>query len=140
MYKKKAFISFDYTNDHKYKYLLNAFSANPKLDFAFDDKSSIEINSYNISVIKANLTKKIEDSTYVIVIVGAEANKLHKDHIAIGYRNWQNFEIAKAKEYHKQLIAIKINQSYESPEELLNSGAKWAYSFTVDGINKALNG
>jgi hypothetical protein len=140
MYKKKTFVSFDYTNNHQYKYLLNAFSANPNFDFTFDDKSSIEINSNNISVIKANLTKKIEDSTYVIVIVGAEANKLHKGHVAIGYRNWQNFEIAKAKQFHKQLVAIKIKQEYESPEELLNSGARWAYSFSVEGINKALNG
>ena len=43
-------------------------------------------------------------TTHVIVIVGKEANKLHKDRELIGYRNWQNFEIAKAKELGKNLL------------------------------------
>jgi hypothetical protein len=138
MYKSKIFVSFDYENDRNYKFMLNALSANPKFDFAFKDKSSAEINSSYIPTVKAALARKINEATYTLVIVGAEANKLHKDHIQIGYRNWQNFEIAKSKEYGNKLIGVKINSLYQSPEELLNSGASWARSFSVESIVNAI--
>lgn len=138
MYKPKIFVSFDYENDRKYKYLLDAFSSNPNLDFSFDDRSSSEINSYNIPTIKSALSRKINEADYTLVIVGQEANKRHRDSSLIGYKNWQNFEIAKSKELHKKLIAIKIDKSFEAPEELYGSGAAWAYSFTIQGILNAL--
>lgn len=138
MYKQSVFVSFDYENDRHYKYLLNALSGNSKFDFSFDDKSSKEINSWNIPTIKSVLSRKINEATYTLVIIGAEANKRHKDHALIGYCNWQNFEIAKSKDYYNKLVAVKINSSYESPEELLNSGASWAYSYNVESITKAL--
>lgn len=84
------------------------------------------------------MTRKINEADYTIVIVGKEANKRHKDSQLIGYKNWQNFEIAKSKENGNKLIAIKINSLYESPEELLNSGASWAYSFSEEAIMKAV--
>ena len=56
----------------------------------------------------------------------------------IGYKNWQNFEIAKSKENGNKIIAIKIDKSFESPEELLESGASWAYSFEIEAIMKAV--
>jgi hypothetical protein len=138
MSKPKIFVSFDFDEDRQYRYLLNAFSSNPHFDFTFDDKSSGFINSSNIPTIKAALTRKINEAHYTLVIIGKEANKIHKDHVAIGYRNWQNYEIAKSKEVFNQLIAIKIDQSYASPDEILCSNAKWAYSFTIEGIQKAL--
>lgn len=140
MYKKKVFISFDFENDRNYKYTLNMWNKNSDIDFSFNDYSSSEINSWNIPTVKSVLSRKIHDATYTAVIIGSEANKLHKDHVAIEYRNWQNFEIAKSKEYGNKLIAIQINSSYEYPEELLNSGAIRVYSFTLDSIQRALNG
>lgn len=140
MYKPKVFVSFDFENDRSYKYLLEAWNKSEKYDFEFDDKSSREINSWNISVIKAALTKKIKEADYTIVIVGREANRLHKDHSLIGYRNWQNFEIAKSKENNNKLVAVKLDKEYESPEELLNSNANWAYSYTLENIVNALEG
>ena len=140
MYKPKVFVSFDFENDRNYKYLLEAWNKSEKYDFEFDDKSSREINSWNISVIKAALTKKIKEADYTIVIVGREANRLHKDHLLIGYRNWQNFEIAKSKENNNKLVAVKLDKEYESPEELLNSNANWAYSYTLENIVNALEG
>lgn len=79
-------------------YLLKAWDANSNFEFSFSDYTSREIQSDSIPVVKANLTKKIKEATYTLVIVGEDANKLHKDHKEIGYRNWQNFEIAKSKE------------------------------------------
>lgn len=138
MYRPKVFVSFDFENDRNYKYLLEAWSKSEKYDFEFDDKSSREISSWNIGTIKAVLTKKIKESDYTIVIVGKEANKIHKDYSLIGYKNWQNFEIAKSKENNNKLVAVKLDKEYESPEELLNSNASWAYSYSLDNIVKAL--
>ena len=137
--KKKVFVSFDYTNDKHYKFLLDAWDKNKNMDFEFNDCSSDEINSDDISVIKAGLTRRINQTTYTLVIIGKEANKRHKDADEIGYRNWINFEVAKSKENNNKLVGIKIDKSYESPEELLNSGCKWAMSFSQDSIIKALN-
>lgn len=138
MAKKKVFVSFDYDNDKSYKYLLQAWNANPYFDFCFSDLSCTEIKSDDISRVKAGLTAKINQATYTLVIIGKEANKRHKDSIQIGYKNWQNFEIAKSKDNKNKLIGVKISSLYESPEELLGCGTKWANSFTQESILKAL--
>ena len=97
MAKKRVFISFEYTNDKSYKYLLDAWDSNKNLDFVFEDCSADEIMSDNIPTIKAGLTRRINQSDYTLVIVGKEANKIHPDSKEIGYRNWINFEIAQSK-------------------------------------------
>lgn len=139
MAKKKVFVSFDYENDRHYKRLLEAWSRNSEFEFSFDDRSSGEINSNIVSVVRAALTRKINEATYTFVIIGKEANKQHKDYKEIGFKNWQNFEIHKSKVNGNKLLAIKIDQSYESLDEILGSGAQWAYSFTEHAIMTALN-
>ncbi|WP_147533377.1 TIR domain-containing protein [Bacillus marasmi] len=138
MAKKKVFVSFDYENDKHYKFLMQAWDANPDFEFVFSDHSSGEINSNNISVVKAGLTRKINNATHTFVIVGKKANKQHKDYKLIGFKNWINFEVNKSKANNNKLLAIKLNKSYESPEELLGAGASWAMSFTQDSILAAL--
>jgi len=137
--KKKVFVSFDYENDRYYKYLLQAWDANPDFDFEFYDMSSGEIKTDDISRVKAALSAKIAQADYTLVIIGKEANKQHKDSYYIGYRNWQNYEIARSKAYGNRLVAVKLDYQYGSPEELLGSGASWAYSFNRDSILRALN-
>ena len=44
--KRKIFVSLDFENDRNYKYLLEAWDGNS--EFEFDDKSTREINSWNI--------------------------------------------------------------------------------------------
>ena len=139
MAKKKVFISFDYENDKRYKFLLQAWDKNSDFEFVFSDYSSQEIQTNSVAVVKQVLSRKINLATYTLVIVGAEGNKLHKDHKEIGYKNWQNYEIAKSKEHRNRLIGVKIDRSNNSPEELLNSGASWAMSFTQEAIIKALD-
>ena len=136
---KKVFVSFDYENDKHYKFLLEAWNKNDQFDFTFADHSSQEIDSDEIARIKAALTRKINTADVTFVIVGKEANKKHSDSEEIGYRNWINFEIAKSIEVKNSLVAVKIDSNYESPEELLGSGASWAMSFTEDNIISALN-
>lgn len=137
--KPPVFVSFDYDNDKHYKFLLEAWDANPNFDFYFSDLSSKEINSSSVSVVKQTLSRKINEANYTVVLVGKEANKQHKDYKEIGYKNWLNYEIAKSKEHKNKLVAVKLDKANESPEQLLNSGASWAISFTQDAIIKALN-
>ncbi len=137
--RKKIFVSFDYENDRHYKFLLNAWSEHSNFDFVFRDYSSQEIDSDNIGRVKAGLALKIKMADYTLVLVGKEANKLHKDHKLIGHRNWINFEVAKSKESGNKLIAVKLDPYYESPEELLGANATWAMKFEEDSILKALH-
>jgi hypothetical protein len=139
MAKKKIFVSFDYENDKAYKFLLQAWDANPDFDFFFSDYSSQEIQTNSVAVVKNVLSRKINEATYTLVIIGAEANKQHKDHVAIGYTNWQNYEIAKSKDHGNKLVGIKIKSTNVSPDEILGSEASWAMSFTQEAIINALN-
>jgi hypothetical protein len=136
--KPKMFISFDYENDKRYKFLLNALSINTRFDLSFSDRSSGEIQSDIISVVKSCLSKRINTATHTLVIIGKDANGLHRDSKEIGYRNWINFEVAKSKESGNKIIAVKINRSYDSPEEILGAGVSWVNSFSVDSIVEAM--
>ncbi len=136
---KKVFVSFDYDNDKHYKFLMGAWNKNSNFDFVFDDHSSSEIQSWDIPIVKAGLTRKINTADYTLVIIGKEANKRHKDHIAIGSKNWINFEIKQSKLSGNKLVAIKLDYTNESPDEITGSGASWAYSFLEAPIIKALN-
>lgn len=139
MAKKKVVVCFDFENDKNYKRTLSMWDANSNFDFSFNDLTPNEIQSNDIPTIKSVLTRKINQATYTLVIVGKYANSQHPDYKEIGYKNWQNFEIAKSKENSNKLVAVKIDKSYTSPDELLNSGASWAMSFTQDAIIKALD-
>jgi hypothetical protein len=139
MAKKKVFVSFDFDDDKNYRNLLKAWDANPEFDFYMSDLTPSEINTWEISRIKAGLTTSIRNATYTLVIIGKNANKKHPKSTEIGYKNWINFEIAKSKENKNKLVGIKIEKEYESPDELMNSGASWAMSFTKEAILKALD-
>lgn len=130
MAKRKVFVSFDYNNDKHYKLLLQAWDANSNFDFNFNDQSvTVPINSEKASVIKAGISKKMGNATYCLVIVGKKSHK----------SEWIEWEINKAKELKLKLIGVKTEKSNTSPTALLNSGAKWAMSFTQEAILKALS-
>jgi hypothetical protein len=135
----KVFVSFDYTDDKHYRYLLQAWHENPKFQFVFDDTTSDEINSVNVGRIKAALTLKIKESTHILVIVGKNANTPHRNRGLIGYKNWINFEINQAKNLGKRIAVVKLDRTYESPDELTGARVSWALSFTEENIIKALN-
>lgn len=134
----KIFVSFDFEHDRQYKYTLNMWNGNPNFQFTCDDRSPSEIQSDNVDVVKQVLSRKINEASVVIVIVGKYANSLHPDRRFIGYRNWQNYEIAKAKELRKRLIAVQLDPYFEYPEELRYANATRAYSFTFDAIVRAI--
>lgn len=135
----KIFVSFDFDNDRHYKYMLNAWAANSDIDFSFNDGSTQEIQSWNISRIKAAITAKINQSDAILVLIGEHSDSFHKDRNLIGYRNWQYFEIAQAKAAGKKIIAVKLDKGNSSPGLLYGSGASWAMSFTLDSIKNAIH-
>lgn len=138
MAKKKVIVSFDYEVDGHYRSLLSAWSAHPSFEFEFHDLTPKEIQSDDVSRIKAVLTQKIKAAHYTLVIVGKEANKKHAKSKEIGHKNYMNFEIYQSKAYGNKLVAVKIDKSYDAPDELYNAGATWAYGFTQDAILKAI--
>ena len=138
MAKPKIFVSFDFENDRHYKYTLNMWNKNSNFEFTCNDPSPREIQSTHISTVTVVLSRKINEATHILVIAGKEATKLHTASRLIGYRNWQNFEIAKAKELGKHIVAVQLNFLYEYPEELKNCGAKRVYSFNHDDIVQAI--
>lgn len=139
MAKKKVYVCFDYDRDKHYKYLMEAWDANSNFDFTFNDQSPDEIQSNDISVIKACLTKKICAANYTVVLAGRDANKRHKDSVQIGYKNWQNFEVARSVANGNKLIVVKLPEYTEAPEEVYGHGADWVDEFSQHKIIAALD-
>lgn len=136
---KKICISFDWHNDATYRNLLAAWLANAKNPVSFEDLTPGAIDTSDVAKVKGVLTTRIRAATHTLVIVGAQANDWHADSAKIGDRNWIWWEINQSKTEGNGLIAVKLNSSYDSPEPLKNSSAKWAMSFTQDGILKAIS-
>lgn len=134
-----VFVSFDYENDKHYKYLLEAWHANPKFQFVFDDGTPTEIDSYNVGRIKAALTSKVKDATHTLVIVGKYANQRHSKSHLIGYKNWINFEIHQSAQEGKRIAVVRLEKSYELPEELANVQYSLAEGFSEVNVIHALN-
>lgn len=132
MAKKKVFVSYDHSEDVHYKRLLQAWDANAGFDFDFDSRGpNVPINSEDAGRIKAALTAKMKEADYLLVIVG------EKTHTS----DWVTWEIDRAKQSDTKLrlTAIKIDRTNITPSGLTGTGTSWAYSFTQDSINTALD-
>ncbi len=133
MAKKRVFVSYDHSEDAHYKYLLQAWDANPNFEFEFDNRSpSVAIDSEAAKTVKAALTTKMKQAEYLLVIVG------EKTHTS----KWVTWEIDRAKQDDTKLklAAVKIDRDYISPVGLLGVGTSWAYTFTQDKVITALDG
>ncbi len=129
MAKKKIFISYDYDNDKHYKNLLLAWDKNREFDFALSDQSAdVSIQSTDAAAIKRAISAKINSATYLLCLVGKKTSK----------SSWVAWEIEKAKQLKKKLVAVKIPSENATPSELLGVGASWAMSFTFNAIKKAV--
>ena len=130
MAKKKIFISYDYGNDGYWKNLLVAWDANSLFDFSFNDTSvDVSVDSTNAAAIKRAISARINNATYFLCIVG---KKTHKS-------GWVKWEIEKAVDLKKKLVAVKTDSENTSPDALFGVGASWAMSFTFDSITKAIS-
>ena len=129
MTKKKIFIGYDYDNDKGYKNILLAWDKNKVFDFNFTDKSAdVSVNSHDAGVIKRAISAKINQSDIFLCLIGEHTQK----------NEWVKWEIGKAIELGKKMVAVKIKKDCKSPDEIKSANAKWAMSFTFDAIKKAI--
>ena len=129
MATKKVFVSYDYENDRAYKNLLVAWSRNSDFDFYINDQSTdVSVDSNDAGAIKRVISASINSSTYFLCLVGKSTAK----------SKWVSWEIGKAVELKRRLVAVKIEKDNTTPSGLLNQGATWALSFTFDSIKKAI--
>lgn len=129
MAKKKVFISYDYENDRHYKNLLLAWDSNKQFNFSISDYSAdISINSTKAETIKSTLSKYINDATTFLIIVG---EKTHQS-------GWVCWEIEKADNLGKKIVAVKTDRENTTPVELYGIGASWAMAFTFNSIMRAI--
>ena len=121
-----------------YYFLLEAWNENPNIPFAINDCTPSEIQSESITKIKQVLSTKIGEANYMIAIIGKHSDDEHPDSDAIGYRNWQAYEIDKNHEKGNGLVVVKLDPSYSAPIEAYGIGAKWVNSFNLADIEAAL--
>lgn len=126
----ELFISYDYDNDKHYKNLLVAWDSNDLFDFEFYDHSvDVSVNSDDANYIKRVIRDKISQCTHFLCIIGQETWK----------SDWVEWEIEKAVELGKKIVAVKIDNGYTSPSAIMGVGASWARSFTFSAIYDAVN-
>lgn len=129
MAAKTIFVSYDYAADANYKNLLSAWAKNADFAFQMDDRSvDVSVDSTDAATIKRAISAGINSATYFLCLIGKETHK----------SAWVAWEIAKAVELEKRLVAVKIEKDDTSPPGLLDHGAGWALSFTLDGIMNAI--
>lgn len=130
MAKKTVFISYDYDNDKHYKNLLVAWDANKEFDFSFYDASvDVSVDGDDAAAIKRVISARINNATHFLCIVGEETHK----------SKWIVWEIDKAVELMKKMVAVKTAKDNTTPTGLYGVGATWALSFTFAAIKKALD-
>lgn len=129
--KQRIFVSYYYRDDNKYKNLLTAWSENKKFEIEFEDGSAdISVKSKSRAVVRRVLSRKIREADVLLVLVGEKSHR----------RSWIAWELKKAKELRKRIVAVKIKPEYQSPKELLSAGAIWAHFFSYKSIKRAIEG
>lgn len=126
---KKIFVTYDYDNDRHYKNLLVAWAQNESFDLSFHDKSvDVSVESNDLGAIRRVVSARIRESSMFLCIVGKETWK----------SEWVEWEIDKARELGKPLVAVKTAKSNKAPRALAGGRPSWALAFKFDSIKKAI--
>lgn len=139
MARPKICISFDYENDKNSRNAIRLWNENKNIDFDIIDKTPSEIDTYNISRIKAGLTSKISEANILLVISGDYINSPHKDRYEIDCVNWQNWECKKALELGKKIILVKLHGYNDTPKELYGYPREDVVGLELDKVNRAIS-
>ncbi len=130
MAKNKVFVGYDYDNDKSAKDRLLGWDADREFDFtSYDQSFGVAVDSPGAAAIKEDLAARIGDASYFLYIVGKES-----------YRSgWVAWEVQKAVELKKKLVAVKTDSVYNSPSVLQRVGVSWSTMFNFDSVKKAMN-
>ena len=130
MVTNKVFIGYDCDNDKAAKARLLGWDANKEFDFSsYDQSFDAAVDSPGAAAIKQDLAARIGDASYFLYIVGKES-----------YRSgWAAWEVRKAVELKKKLVAVKTDSIYNSPSVLQSAGASWSTMFNFDSIKEAID-
>src|SRR3990167_7657276 len=125
MAKNKVFVGYDYDNDKAAKDRLLGWDADREFDFSsYDQSLGVAVDSPGAAAIKQDLAARIGDASYFLYIVGKES-----------YRSgWGAWEVRKAVELKKKLVAVKTDSIYSSPSVLQRVGVRWSTMFNFDSI------
>jgi hypothetical protein len=129
MAKNRVFIGCD-DCDKASKDRLLGWDVDKEFDFSSYDRSlDVAVDSEEAAVFKHELAARIGDSSHFLCIVGTET-----------YRSgWLAWEIRKAVELKKKLVAAKTDSTNNSPTAMQGVGASWSTMFNFDSIKKAMN-
>ncbi len=130
MAKNKVFISYDYDNDKASKDRLLGWDTGKEFDFSsYGQSFGVAVDSPEAAAIKQDLAQRIGDASYFLCIVGKES-----------YRSgWVAWEVQKAIELKKKLVAVKTDSINNSPPALQSAGTLWSMLFTFDAIRAAID-
>jgi len=130
MATNKVFIGYDYDNDKAVKDRLLGWDANKEFDFSsYDQSLDVAVDSPGAAAIKQDLAARIGAVSCFLYIVGKES-----------YRNgWAAWEVRKAVELKKKLVAVKTDSTNNSPSVLQRVGASWSTMFNFDAIKQAID-
>ncbi len=130
MATNKVFIGYDYDNDTAAKARLLGWDANKELDFSsYDQSFGVAVDNPGAATIKQDLAARMCDSSHFLCIVGKET-----------YRSaWMAWEIRKAVELKKKLVAVKTDSINNSPASLQGVGASWSTTFNFDSVKQAID-
>lgn len=124
----RVFVSYDHDNDRLYRRLLEAWNANGEFAFDFSDPaagSRIEIGDEG--ALQRAVARKIGAAQTFLCLVGRDTHRCAR----------VEWEIARAVALGKEIVAVKIDSSCPTPPALIEAGARWASSFTLDAIRIA---
>ena len=131
MAARRIFISYDHDSDETWKDLLMTWSRSPDFaDLSVNDLPvTMPVDSADAGEVKRVISAKLKDATGFLCIVGKQTHK----------NGWVHWEIERAVQLRRRIIAVKIDQENVPPAALLNAGAKWTSSVTLRGVKKAID-
>ena len=127
---KQVYLSFDHENDGYYRDVLVTWSKMPGFAqlWVNDQPPAVPVDGTEAEPFKQALARQIAAASGLLCVVGAESST----------NGWMAWEIKKADELGKRIIAVRINRDCAVPELLSDLGATCAMSFTFEGIRRAI--
>jgi len=127
---KQVYLCFDHERDGYYKDVLVTWSKMPGFAHFWinEQPPPAAVDSAEAEPVKQTLGKRIGAASGLLCVLGEGCCT----------NGWMEWEVRKADELGKRIIAVRINRDCAVPELLSDIGATCAMSFTFEGIRRAI--